>query len=114
MNFLETTDKIPTFQFPDQDFLTEYFRGKWRSLPWYYNALKTLRIIHTSLWDDNEIRCLHYILNDKPWKKQTVEDTNIAYSEVDGSWWEHYNEMAKSLRDVSPKDWEFVHSLVGQ
>jgi inositol 3-alpha-galactosyltransferase len=28
--------------FPDRDFLTEFFKGRWISVGWQYNALKTM------------------------------------------------------------------------
>ena len=67
IHVISTSPAIPTYSFPDQDLLSDYFRGRWKPLSWRYNALKTLRIIHTPLWSDDEVRCLHYILHDKPW-----------------------------------------------
>lgn len=66
-SFLHTSPLIPTFKFPDQDFLAELFRGRWRPLPWIYNALKSLRHVHPEIWRDEDIRCLHYIYAEKPW-----------------------------------------------
>ncbi|KAJ8508790.1 hypothetical protein ONZ45_g8974 [Pleurotus djamor] len=42
-HYLATSPDVPTFSFPDQDLLAAYFKGKWKPLNWYYNALKTLR-----------------------------------------------------------------------
>jgi len=39
-SFLHKSPLIPTFKFPDQDFLAELFRDRWLPLPWTYNALK--------------------------------------------------------------------------
>jgi Glycosyl transferase family 8 len=68
VDFLRTSPLVPTFTFPDQDLLAAFFRGRWKPLPWVYNALKTLRATHQNLWHDEEVRCLHYIFPEKPWK----------------------------------------------
>lgn len=47
-----TTDPVvPTFRFPDQDFLADFYQDKWQPLPWCYNALKKVRILN--LCDDS-------------------------------------------------------------
>ena len=51
-----TSPELSTFQFPDQDFLASVFCGRWRPLPWKYNALKTMRQWHTNVWRDDEVK----------------------------------------------------------
>lgn len=34
MDFFNTTDKLSTYKFPDQDFLADFFYNKWQSLGW--------------------------------------------------------------------------------
>lgn len=63
-DYIWTSPLIRTYSFPDQDLLTDFFKGRWKPLSWRYNALKTLRIIHPQLWQDDEVHCLHYILHD--------------------------------------------------
>lgn len=58
---------VQTYKFPDQDFLAELFRGRWIALPWMYNALKSLRVAHPNIWRDEDARCVHYIMAEKPW-----------------------------------------------
>ena len=86
--FLNTSPLVPTFLFPDQDLLAAYFVGRWKPLPWCYNALKTLRYIHRPLWRDEEVRCLHYILKDKPWTQP--RGTGGDYEELNSWWWDRY------------------------
>src|SRR5262249_38225830 len=74
---LLTSPNVSKYSFPDQDLLADVFHGKWKALPYCYNALKTLRVIHPGLWRDEEIRCLHYIFADKPWH------TKVEYDEYD-------------------------------
>jgi len=88
--------------------LAAYFKGKWRPLPWYYNALKSLRVIHPQLWDEKEVRCLHYILKDKPWEART-RATPGPFDEVNAWWWEEFDTMVKGL---SPQSRAKVVSLV--
>ncbi|KAK8108262.1 glycosyltransferase family 8 protein [Apiospora kogelbergensis] len=86
---------LSTFKFPDQDFLAHYFRGRWRALGWQYNALKTMRYWHPGLWRDDEVVCLHYIV-DKPWTRRVGEDGVAGYRGRDGVthrwWWQAYEE----------------------
>lgn len=85
----QTSSELSTYQFPDQDFLASFFRGKWRSLSWKYNALKTMRQWHTNIWRDDEVNGLHYIV-DKPWGKRVASDRISGHLGRDGethSWW---------------------------
>jgi len=50
---------IETYRFPDQDFLAEYFHGRFVPLPYVYNALKKLRTSHPKLWRDDEAKNVH-------------------------------------------------------
>ncbi|EEB93853.1 hypothetical protein MPER_07441 [Moniliophthora perniciosa FA553] len=109
IRYLNTED-ISKFSFPDQDLLAAFFKGKWKPLPWYYNALKTLKVIHVPEWDDNEIRCLHYILHDKPWKARESSEGEPAYIEFNNWWWDRYEQM---LMGLEAKDQNFVRSTIG-
>jgi len=107
-HFLATDERIPTFTFPDQDLLTAFFHGKWTALPWYYNALKTLRAIHTQLWDDDVVRCLHYVLADKPWLGRSSKE----YKDMNGWWWARYDKVCEELRAQDVEGWKLVSSTV--
>ncbi|KAI0257592.1 glycosyltransferase family 8 protein [Lactifluus subvellereus] len=101
-DFLRTSPLVPTFSFPDQDLLAAFFQGRWKPLPWVYNALKTLRVIHKNLWRDEEVRCLHYILSDKPWKARVQESDAVDdLAEMDRWWWERFDGLIKELGDDS-------------
>ncbi|OUM53570.1 hypothetical protein BVG19_g2865 [[Candida] boidinii] len=60
-------EKIQSYIFPDQDLISDVFKGKWLSLSYIYNCLKTFNLIHKDIWDLNEIKIIHYILTPKPW-----------------------------------------------
>jgi len=112
-DFLFTSPLVATFSFPDQDLLSEFFKGKWRPLPWCYNALKTLRVIHKPLWRDEEIRCLHYILHDKPWHHVIGADgVDQQYEEMHQWWWDYYMEVGKEMQKTDPADWQLVNAQV--
>ncbi|MCJ1306955.1 hypothetical protein MMC25_000599 [Agyrium rufum] len=86
---LNTSDKCLTYDFPDQDFLDDFFRDRWFSIGWQYNALKTMRYWHESLWRDDEVRVLHYIV-DKPWQRRIASDGVAGHLGRDGvthRWW---------------------------
>ncbi|KAK8095010.1 hypothetical protein PG997_001695 [Apiospora hydei] len=96
LSFFSDPDNGPllsTFKFPDQDFLAHYFRGRWRALGWQFNALKTMRYWHPALWRDDEVVCLHYIV-DKPWARRMGQDGVAGYKGRDGVthrwWWDAY------------------------
>lgn len=110
VHVIETSPLIATYLFPDQDFLADYFKGRWKPLSWRYNALKTLRIIHQQLWRDDEVRCLHYILHDKPWNQP--RGTGGDYEEVNGWWWDRYEAVGKQLEESAPEEWNLVRSHV--
>jgi len=95
LDFFNTTPLLSEFKFPDQDFLAEFFRNKWMSVGWQFNALKTMRYWHENIWRDDEVVCLHYIV-DKPWAKQVAEDGTAGYLKRDGIthtwWWDEYKQ----------------------
>ncbi|KAK4986966.1 hypothetical protein LTR66_007722 [Elasticomyces elasticus] len=101
LHFFNTTPLLSTFKFPDQDFLIEFFRGRWRSLGWQYNALKTMRYWHPNIWRDDEVVCLHYIV-DKPWAKRVGDDGVAGYLGRDGEthkwWWAEYEKWQGGRR----------------
>ncbi|OCH96552.1 nucleotide-diphospho-sugar transferase [Obba rivulosa] len=109
-HFLSTSPLVPTFSFPDQDLLSVFFKGRWKPLPWCYNALKTLRIIHKSLWRDEEVRCLHYILHDKPWSHPP--GTGGDYEEVNRWWWDGYEALRQEMEESNKEDWALVDANV--
>ncbi|KAI9457740.1 nucleotide-diphospho-sugar transferase [Russula earlei] len=100
VDFLRESPLVPTFIFPDQDALAAFFQGRWKPLPWVYNALKTLRVIHKNIWRDEEVRCLHYILSDKPWNARVREGDIVGdMTEVDKWWWECFDSLINELED---------------
>lgn len=88
IDYLHTSPLVKTFSFPDQDFLTNYYRGKWKNVGWTYNAIKTARYWHPKLWRDGDVRNLHYIVA-KPW--MTPRERWTAFEGDDrtthGWWW---------------------------
>lgn len=61
--------RLAKYDFPDQELLSDVFRGRWVALPYVFNALKTLRwpAVHGSIWRDDQVRLVHYIFATKPW-----------------------------------------------
>ena len=120
--------------FPDQDLLQHVFPNrpgvppKWVTLPWYYNAIKTFRYWHGEFYSDDEVRCLHYIV-DKPWKRRPrrrdrgrdgecekgrvyevdageFEAANTppeADAVTHGWWWEAWEEVVGALKDMDTR-----------
>ena len=100
------TSRLRSLQFPDQDFLIHAFKGRWASLSWKVNALKTWRYWHTNIWRNNDgdkdISVLHYIV-DKPWAARVKPNGTAGYLGKDGEthrwWWAEY-ERWRSEREA--------------
>ena len=91
-------ESLAACAFPDQDFLTAFFEGRWRSVGYQFNALETMRYWHPDMWDDGSVCCLHYIV-DKPWAARVEEDGVAGYKGNDGVthrwWWEEFGKWEK-------------------
>lgn len=94
---LDDTGRVEGYDFPDQELLSDIFRGRWVALPYVYNALKTLRWddVHGSIWRDEMVRAVHYIFALKPWhegitEKDVREDSEVwqGLDVVNRWWWE--------------------------
>ncbi|KAI9747708.1 MAG: Peptidyl-prolyl cis-trans isomerase H [Chaenotheca gracillima] len=100
-HFLNTTPLLSKFTFPDQHFLDEFFRNKWISIPWQWNATKTRRYWHSNIWRDEEVKALHYIV-DKPWEERIGPNGVAGYKGRDGVthrwWWDAYEEWEKEMQ----------------
>ncbi|KAF2865131.1 glycosyl transferase family protein [Massariosphaeria phaeospora] len=77
-------DTSVDYDFADQSLLGDVFRGRWVTLPYVYNALRTLRWkgVHDKIWRDDEVKNMHYLLSPKPWDEKEGEQT-----EVISEWW---------------------------
>lgn len=80
---LSALDDLSDYLFAEQDFLNQFYRGRWQPLPWIYNALKTLPHQHPAVWDLSRVKNIHYIL-DKPWQKSP--DKTDPYDALDQLW----------------------------
>ncbi|MCJ1411467.1 hypothetical protein MMC19_005556 [Ptychographa xylographoides] len=109
-----TSPLLGTYQFPDQDFLADFFRDRWVSTGWQYNALKTMRYWHEKVWRDDEVRALHYIV-DKPWSRRVASDGVAGHLGRDGvthGWWWGVWEGWRAERDGLGKGGEELLRLV--
>ncbi|KAG0046387.1 hypothetical protein BGZ83_008441 [Gryganskiella cystojenkinii] len=101
------------YLFPDQDLLNKVFLGRWKSLGYGYNALKTLPWSHPAVWNSSNdksqteieqeldqrimsIRNIHYIM-EKPWNVQpkTAEKESNQFLELYKWWWQASEELAQ-------------------
>ena len=74
--------------------------------------MKTLREVHKSLWRDDEVRCLHYILHDKPW--DTPRGTAGEYEVQNVWWWDRYDKLGEDMRVNHPEGWDVVDAHVAK
>lgn len=82
---LTELDDLSRFPFAEQDFLNEVYRDRWTPLPYVYNALKTLPFQHPTVWDEAEVKNIHFII-DKPWEKPL--DPGDRYHALHALWWD--------------------------
>jgi lipopolysaccharide biosynthesis glycosyltransferase len=108
VHHLSTSPNVPSYSFPDQDLLADLFKGRWKALPYCYNALKTLRTVHANLWRDDEVRCLHYILPDKPWKTRVSAIGTGEFDEIHSWWWDAFDKLGEEMQTEDEKGWQFV------
>ncbi|KAJ3174604.1 hypothetical protein HDU87_007087 [Geranomyces variabilis] len=112
----DETGMIRNFAFPDQDYLAYKFQSRIRYLPWYYNALKKLRIVHPNMWRDEDVRNVHFIL-DKPWTVSPAQTKQHVDAVTHGWWWAAFDELQKQdvrndssgdrgTMNISQKVWE--------
>ncbi|KAF2028519.1 nucleotide-diphospho-sugar transferase [Setomelanomma holmii] len=99
--------KLRAMKFPDQDFLNAAFDGRWNTLSWRTNALKTWRYWHTNIWRDERVAVLHYIV-DKPWAARVNTDGSAGYLGKDGKthkwWWDEYAKWESERKEAGEKD----------
>lgn len=106
MHFFDHCPILKDFQFPDQDFLAEYFCHRWLPLSWRYNAIKTMENWHRNIWRDDHVAILHYIV-DKPWQRRVASDGIGGHLGRDGKthrwWWGLYEEW-RGERNPGPDE----------
>ena len=75
---------VMNYEFADQSMLSDLFNKRWVSLPYIYNALKTLRWdgVHHAIWRDDEVKNVHYIFNTKPWDEKSGQESDETHK-----WW---------------------------
>lgn len=90
-----------SYEFADQSLLGERFHGRWVSLPYVYNALKTLRWkgVHDSIWRDDSVKNLHYILSPKPWDEKYEDIQDETHK-----WWHDVNNKRLKMEKANGID----------
>lgn len=106
---LEDTSRIEKYNFPDQELLSDVFAGRWVSIPYVFNALKTLRWrdVHGAIWRDREVRAVHYIFAKKPWHEDVGGDMLEVKRRLDETslwWWEANWERKRVEREMGVED----------
>jgi alpha-N-acetylglucosamine transferase len=88
MQALQESSNVANYEFADQSLLADVFEGRWVGLSYTYNALKFMRWpeIHGSIWRDEEVRNIHYLLSPKPWDETPGEESDNTHK-----WWRKAN-----------------------
>lgn len=95
------TSATSSYEFADQSLLGDLFYGRWVAVPYIYNALKTLRWegVHDTIWRDNNVKNVHYILSPKPWDK--IPEGLLKEQDPSHVWWIEMN--AERINDEEKK-----------
>lgn len=99
---LTDSSAVESYEFADQSILSDLFEGRWVTLPYVYNALKTLRLegVHSQIWRDQEVKNIHYIFSRKPWTEKPGESND----ETHRWWWTVNLERLSVEREVGIDD----------
>lgn len=100
---LHNDPEVATYNFPDQDFLSNYFKNRIKFLGYEYNALKPMRSCHSALWRDEAVRNCHYILKDKPWVIPEGSTTLPEQFQVLHGWW--WDEWRRLEAEMQGNEW---------
>jgi len=86
-----------SMDFSDQSLLSNLFPGRWVTLPYIYNALKTLRWrgVHDAIWRDECVKNVHYLLSPKPWDETEEGKRGRGEREEINRWWWDVTERRK-------------------
>ncbi|WP_111766040.1 glycosyltransferase family 8 protein [Nakamurella deserti] len=82
---LAALEDLSRYPFAEQDFLNEYYENRWEPLPYIYNALKTLPFQHPSMWNEPDVKNIHFII-DKPWQRTPAPGDR--YHALHQLWWD--------------------------
>jgi len=52
------------------------------------------REIHPALWQDNEVKAVHYILSDKPWRQRPLQPDS---GDLKAWWWDSYAQLIEKM-----------------
>jgi len=90
----QLTQDVSSYEFADQSMLSELFFNRWVTLPYVYNALKTLRWegVHDAIWRDDEVKNVHMLLSPKAWDEEVGKHSDETHR-----WWHVLN--AERLAD---------------
>ncbi|RYO93156.1 hypothetical protein DL766_005691 [Monosporascus sp. MC13-8B] len=102
MRALDEHPGVPYMRFFDQDLLAAVYRGRWRPLPYTYNALKPMRACHARMWRDADVKILHYIL-DKPWRSRAFDEADPVQA-THRLWWDEFAEVEGEWREDAADD----------
>ncbi|KAL4796403.1 nucleotide-diphospho-sugar transferase [Aspergillus venezuelensis] len=104
------------YDFADQSLLGDLFRNRWVSLPYVYNALKTMRLsgVHAQIWRDEDVKNVHYILSPKPWEGGIDRNEEGWDWDPLSDWWEEANQERERFEFEDKIDDELLMTVLSK
>lgn len=61
------------------------------------------------MWNDEQVRCIHYILSDKPWLSRRNPDVNAKHFGVlHDWWWQEFDKLSHEMELKDQEGWSLV------
>ncbi|CAN6693007.1 unnamed protein product [Malus baccata var. baccata] len=94
-DLVKTLQTSPTTAFAEQDFLNEFFKGKWVALAPHYNLMMPMLWHHPEAVELDRVKVVNFCaIGSKPWS-YTGREENMEREDVKmlvNNWWEIYND----------------------
>lgn len=77
---------LERFHLTDQSVLNHYFKGRWRPLPFGFNAGVKIRSADRKLWNQLEVAVIHFVAAPKPWELVRFDTSTTDHVQKAGLW----------------------------
>eukprot|EP00873_Tetraselmis_striata_P003092 jgi/Tetstr1/423356/TSEL_014049.t1 len=118
---LEMLQSYKITRYAEQDFLNDFYRGRWNMLPMSYNWGRVSFFVCPELYDPATVKIVHFSGPAKPWRraadgswpemkdafdeeKQLLRDPNSNFSQAVDKWWAAFtDDIVCNVKDLEAK-----------